>query len=380
VPFRRVLDPERLQALVEAMLLIDEDLDLSVVLRSIVRRATELVGARYGALGVLDPGHIGLSEFVTVGVSDEVKDAIGALPEGKGILGVLIRDPRPLRLADLHEHEMSVGFPPGHPAMRSFLGVPVLVRGEVFGNLYLCEKETGGEFTEIDEDVVSALALAAGLAIDKARLYTRMRELTLSEERERIARNLHDTVIQRLFAVGLALQGVTRLLGRPEAEDRLQLSIDDLDETIRQIRTTIFAISRPSRVTGGGLRSEILDLTDEAAGRLGLDVRVDFDGPIDSSVGIEIAEHLLVTLREAISNVVRHARASTVEVDVKVDESSLLLRVIDDGVGIDAATAAAGGRGLSNLAERAKLLGGSCQVSARARRGTELTWQVKLLR
>jgi signal transduction histidine kinase len=153
-----------------------------------------------------------------------------------------------------------------------------------------------------------------------------------------------------------------------------------LDETIRQIRTTIFAISRPRRVSDGGLRSEILDLTDEAAGRLGLDVRVDFDGTIDSSVNVETAEHLLVTLREAISNVVRHARASTVEVDVKVDDDSLVLRVIDDGVGIDPAVAVSGGRGLANLAERAKLLGGSFGVGRGPQGGTELTWRVKLLR
>ncbi|MGD0321879.1 MAG: GAF domain-containing sensor histidine kinase [Acidimicrobiales bacterium] len=380
MPFRRVRDPVRLQALIEAILLVEQDLELPEVLRNFVQRAVDLAGARYGALGVLDPGRTGLAEFVTVGVDAEVVSAIGHFPEGKGILGLLIEDPRPLRLADVGEHEASAGFPPGHPPMRSFLGMPILVRGEAFGNLYLCDKQGGEPFTEVDEDVVGALAVAAGLAIDKARLHARMRELTLSEERERIARNLHDTVIQRLFAVGLALQSATRLLGRPEAQDRLQSSIDDLDETIRQIRTTIFAISRPRRVSDGGLRSEILDLTEEAAGRLGLDVRVNFDGPIDSSVNVETAEHLLVTLREAISNVVRHARASMVEVDVRVEDDSLVLRVTDDGVGIDSTVAASGGRGLANLAERAKLLGGSFGVGHGPQGGTELIWRVKLLR
>jgi signal transduction histidine kinase len=379
VPFRRIQDTGRLQALIEAILLIEQDLELPEVLHSIVEKAAGLVGARYGALGVLGPGHAGLSEFVTVGLGDDVRAAIGHEPQGKGILGVLIQDPEALRLTDLTEHKASVGFPPHHPPMRSFLGVPIMTRGEVFGSLYLCEKRSG-EFTEVDEDLVSALALAAGLAIDKARLYARIRELTLSEERERIARNLHDTVIQRLFAVGLALQSATRLLGRPEAQDRLESSIDELDETIRQIRTTIFAISRSRRVSYGGLRSEILDLTDEAAGRLGLDVRVDFDGPIDSSVNDETAEHLLVTIREAISNVVRHARAAVVEVDVKAENGSLVLRVVDDGVGIDSAATAGGGRGLANLAERAKLLGGGFDVRPGPSGGTELTWHVKLLR
>lgn len=380
MPFRRVQDPERLQALIEAMLLIDQDLELEEVLLNFVQRAVDLVGARYGALGVLDSAGTGLSEFVTVGVSEEIRNEIGHLPEGGGILGLLIEQPKALRLADLHEHPSSVGFPPGHPQMTSFLGVPIRVRGEVFGNLYMCEKLGAAEFTEVDEDVVSALALTAGLAIDKARLYARMRELTLSEERERIARNLHDTVIQRLFAVGLALQGASRMLGREDAQDRLQASIDDLDETIRQIRTTIFAISRPRKMTGRGVREEILELTDEAAARLGLDVRVDFDGPIDSSVGADVADHLLVTVREAISNVVRHAKATTVEVDVKVVGDTLVLRVVDDGVGVDPAVAAAGGRGLSNLAERAKLLGGGFDVSPGEQGGTELTWHVKLLR
>lgn len=370
----------RLQALIEAMLLVDQDLELPELLRSVVQTAVDLVGARYGALGVLDLERKGLAEFVTVGLGEEEISAIGTLPQGKGILGKLIDDPRPLRLADLHEHQASVGFPPGHPPMRTFLGVPVFVRGEVYGNLYLCEKAACEEFSEVDENVVSALALTAGLAIDKARLYSRMRELTLTEERERIARNLHDTVIQRLFAVGLALQGTARILGRPEADERLQNSIDDLDETIRQIRTTIFAISRPRGISGGGLRSDILELTDEAAGRLGLEVHVDFDGPIESAVGAETADHLLVTIREAISNVVRHARASSVEVDVRVDQEGLMLRVIDDGVGIDPAAAASGGRGLGNLTERAKLLGGRCDVNPRAEGGTELVWHVKLLR
>jgi GAF domain-containing protein len=183
VPFRRVRDPVRLQALIEAILLVEQDLELPEVLRNFVQRAVDLAGARYGALGVLDPGRTGLAEFVTVGVDAEVVSAIGHFPEGKGILGLLIEDPRPLRLADVGEHEASAGFPPGHPPMRSFLGMPILVRGEAFGNLYLCDKQGGEPFTEVDEDVVGALAVAAGLAIDKARLHARMRELTLSEER-----------------------------------------------------------------------------------------------------------------------------------------------------------------------------------------------------
>ncbi len=346
MPFRRITDPQRLQALVGAMLLIEEGLDLPTVLDSIVRRAVELAGARYGALGVLDSKREGLSQFITAGIDPErLVEEVGPEPDGEGVLAV-----------------------------------PVKVQGEEFGNLYLCDKQDGEQFTEVDCDVVSALALAAGLAIDKARLYARLRELTLSEERERIARNLHDTVIQRLFAVGLMLQSATRLPGRAESQERVHSAVDDLDETIRQIRSTIFAISRPRHVTGRGVRAEILDLTDEAAGRLGLDARVDFEGPIDTTVDHESAEHLLVSLREAISNVVRHACASAIEVEVKVERDDLTLRVTDDGVGLDPELAQAGGRGLSNLAERAKLLGGTCEVLPAAPTGTELIWCVKLAR
>ena len=261
--------------------------------------------------------------------------------------------------------------------MRSFLGVPVRIRGVVYGNLYLCDKRDGAEFTDEDEDVVLALGTAAGLVIDKARLHARLRELTLAEERERMARNLHDTVIQRLFAIGLGLQGVARLIPSEDGKARVEDLIDELDVTVRQIRTTIFAISRSHRsASNQGLRREILDVVDEATGRLGLDVRIDFEGPIDTAVGETTAEHLLFSLREAISNVVRHAGASHADVEVNVGSDLLVLRVADNGVGI-AEGAGGFGRGLANLGERAKLLGGSCQIRRRAEGGSELEWSVR---
>jgi signal transduction histidine kinase len=381
VPFRRIKDPERLQALIEAMLLIEADVDLPGVLRDIIQAAADLVGAHYGALGVLDETHTGLADFITVGVDAEARAQIGELPEGRGILGVLIRDPVPLRLTDLADHPNSVGFPPGHPPMRSFLGVPVLVRGDLYGNLYLCDKHDGAEFTDEDEDVVLALGTAAGLVIDKARLHARLRELTLAEERERMARNLHDTVIQRLFAIGLGLQGTARLIPSEDGKARVEELIDELDVTVRQIRTTIFAISRSHRsASNQGLRREILDVIDEATGRLGLDVRIDFEGPIDTAVGETTAEHLLFSLREAISNVVRHAGAShaDVEVEVNVGPDALVLRVADNGVGVTEGARSLG-RGLVNLGERAQLLGGSCRIRRRAEGGSELEWSIREL-
>jgi len=373
VPFHRVRDPERLQALIDAMLLVAGDLDITAVLRTITQTAVELAGAGFGALGVLDAAGTGLAEFVTLGLTSEEVLAIDHLPEGRGILGLLIKDPRALRLDDLTAHPERAGFPAGHPPMRSFLGVPITAGGEAYGNLYLCDKQGAPCFSEEDEDVVAALGLAAGLAIDKARLHARLRELTLTEERERIARDLHASVIQRLFTVGLSLQGTLRLEGRPGAGERLRSAIDDLDETIRQIRTTVFAMSRPRRLGGANVRAEILELVDHATAGLAIETRVDLDGSIDD-LEPQIVDHLLVSLREAVSNVVRHARASEVDVEVRVDDGGLALHVADNGIGFDPD---GHGRGIAMLEERAKLLGGSCHVRPRAEGGTELTWRVR---
>src|SRR5687768_2746109 len=198
--------PQRLRQLLDAVLAIGADLDLAGMLRRIIDSAVDLVDAQYGALGVLDESRTRLSQFITAGIDDDARRAIGNLPEGHGILGLLIVDAKPLRLPDLTEHPDSYGFPPNHPPMRSFLGVPIRVRDEVFGNLYLTDKSTAEVFTDVDEELVIGLAAAAGVAIENARLLTRVNDLALSEDRERIARDLHDTVIQRLFATGMLLQ------------------------------------------------------------------------------------------------------------------------------------------------------------------------------
>ena len=212
----RFAGPTSLRQLLDAVMAIGSDLDLEATLRRIVEAATALVDARYGALGVLDADRTGLVQFITVGIDDETRRAIGDLPKGHGILGLLIRDPRPLRLPDLHEHPDSFGFPPHHPEMRSFLGVPVVVRGEVFGNLYLTDKQSAEAFSDIDEELTVALAAAAGVAIENARLHARVRDLALLEDRERIAMDLHDTVIQQIFATGMSLQATSRLAEQPD--------------------------------------------------------------------------------------------------------------------------------------------------------------------
>ncbi|MGH9295483.1 MAG: GAF domain-containing sensor histidine kinase, partial [Acidimicrobiales bacterium] len=317
MPYHALRDPDQLQALLDAVLAIESDLELPGVLRRIVESACSLTGARYGALGVIDPEGKGLSEFVHVGIDEVTTEVIGHLPEGAGILGVLILDPRPLRLADLSTHPDSVGFPPCHPPMHSFLGVPLRVRGEVFGNLYLTEKKGAPEFSEEDEELMVALAAVTGIAVANARLHARLGELTLAADRERIARDLHDTVIQRLFATGLSLQSVLPVTEVDAVRQRIKEVVSDLDDTIRQIRTTIFALEPPP-ATEKGVRARVLEVCAEATRSLGFEPEVRFVGAIDHHVAGDIATELLATLREALSNVARHARAGRVEVELSV--------------------------------------------------------------
>ena len=202
-----VAGPRSLRQLLDAVLTVGLDLDLPAMLRRIIESAVELVDATYGALGVLDESGTKLAQFITVGIDEKDHHKIGHLPEGHGILGLLIVDAKPLRLPDLSEHPDSYGFPPNHPPMRSFLGVPIRVRDEVFGNLYLTDKSSAEVFTDVDEELVIGLAAAAGIAIENARLHSKVQEMALFDDRERIGRDLHDTVIQRLFATGMSLAG-----------------------------------------------------------------------------------------------------------------------------------------------------------------------------
>ncbi|GAA1830938.1 GAF domain-containing sensor histidine kinase [Actinomadura chokoriensis] len=530
---------DRVHALLEAVVSIGSELDLESVLRRITEAATTLVDARYGALGVIAEEGERLVQFITVGASEDEIEAIGHWPHGRGILGLLIREPHPIRLPNLNEHPDSAGFPENHPPMHAFLGVPVLVRDEVFGNLYLTEKAGGGEFEDEDEIVVTALATAAGVAIENARLYeeTRRRErwleasteistallsgtdphevtvlvaqrareitdaglatvaladengrqflveaahgdggeqleglripldhsvagpvftagvslrlteggkaareaqvptqvpvgpllavplgvgeaargvisvvnppggavfsegtqrlleafagqaavaleladrrrdaerLVLLEDRDRIAKDLHDTVIQRLFATAMTLMAAIKITQKREVGVRIQRAVDDLDDTMRQIRSTIFALQAPADTES--LRSRVHALVDAAAEQLGFAPSVRLDGLLDTAVDDDIGEHLQAVVREALSNVARHAHASQVTVAIDVNDD-LLLRVEDNGVGIPEQ-----GRrsGLRNMAERAEKLGGSFTAAPRPDGGTILTWQTPL--
>ena len=362
--------------LLDAVMAIGSEQTLADALRRITETAADLVDAKYAALGVLDESGARLAEFITVGLNEEEIRRIGLLPEGHGLLGLLILEPRPLRLPDLHAHPDSFGFPPGHPPMTSFLGVPIRLHGVVYGNLYLTDKADGQVFTDVDQELAVGLAAAAGLAIENARLHEQARLAGLLEERERIARDLHDDVIQRLFATGLSLQAAAQMVTEPAGVERIMRAVDDLDVSIRQVRSTIFELHQQWSVLHS-LRADILSVCNESARTLGFKPSCDIAGAIDSTVDEPTGGHVLLCLRESLSNVARHADASHVAVNVVVDDGRLTLRVADDGVGYRPTTGQHSS-GLDNMRVRAESLGGAFSIEALPDRGTVTTWTVPL--
>jgi signal transduction histidine kinase len=533
----------RLRGLLRATQVVTGDLALPVVLQRIVQAARDLVGARYAALGVIAPEG-GLAEFVHVGMPQDAVAEIGHLPHGKGLLGALIDDPRPIRLCHISDDPRSSGFPAGHPPMNSFLGVPIRVRDEVFGNLYLTES-LRGVFSVEDEELTVALAATAAAAIDRARLYQaahtrgewlqasaaitrqllspdsidprgplrliaeRAREIAhadlvtvvlpaspdespdelrvevavgaaaaglpglavpvagsfsgrvfstgeplrvaqphempgltpmalddldvgpvlvlplrgshrvhgvltaarlrgrtaftaedtdmagnfanqaavalelaearaeqqraaMLDDRERIAADLHDHVIQQLFASGLSLQALAASLGPGRATDRITATVADLDRTISQIRTSIFALHQPPQTAIRGLRARLLDVAAEQTDALGFDPAVRFSGLLDD-LPDDLAEDLVAVLREALSNIARHAHARTVEVDLTATPEQITLQVDDDGSGLGPSTRCSG---LANLRRRAERHGGTFTLTDRQPAGTRLSWSI----
>lgn len=373
---------QRLPGLLHAVVSVASDLDSDVTLRRIAEAARVLVCARYAALGVVGPDRAHLSKFVPVGLDEDTIESIGDIPHARGVLGLLLDEQKPVRLADVSAHPQAYGFPPGHPVMRSFLGVPIMVRGVVFGNLYLAEKAGGGEFTADDEDIVLALAAAAGVAIEIARLYEDAQRaqrdlgrLAVYEDRDRIARDLHDLVIQRLFATGLSLQGLGRYLTDPNAESRLDSAVNDLDETIREIRRTIFSL-QPSDPLDVGLRARVLEIISKSTTALGFEPHVRLEGPLDDGVPPSVQAHLLAVLRELLANVARHAEASATEIVVRAEAGLLTVSVADDGIGMGTTRRRSG---LANVRRRAESLSGSIGTSPGLNaRGTAVAWTVPL--
>ncbi len=534
---------DRVHDLMEVVTSVGRDLDLEHVLRHVVQAATTLVRARYGALGVIGPDHEKLVQFLTVGMDDEDVASIGSSPSGHGILGELIAHPEPLRLAKLSEHESSYGFPAGHPPMDSFLGVPIRIHGQVFGNLYLTEKLGGAQFDAEDESILTTLAVAAGVAIDNARLYERSQQrelwvqataevthsllsgsprgavlaliadrareisgadlvvvalptperdsfvvevasgleaetfqgpypvmtdgligaafagaaavtsedadavrlaadpawpaalgpavpvpigtgtgvrgvlllvraegrepftteetspvlgfagtaavamelaerrrdaeqMVLLEERDRIARDLHDLAIQRLFATGMTLQSAGRFIDHPEASERVERAVDDLDETIKIIRSTIFGLRSDVSGDGESLRSRTVRAVADAAAALGFSPSLRKEGLLDTQVSRPVADHVVAVLGESLANVARHARATRVDVILQTDGRQVALTVSDNGIGISAGSRRSG---LRNLSDRAEECGGTLESSSPEGGGTRLVWRVPAL-
>ncbi|MFJ7587497.1 GAF domain-containing protein [Streptomyces sp. NPDC097617] len=537
---------DRVHSLLEAVVSVGRELDLAQVLRRIVEAAALLVDAEYGALGVIGPDGRTLAQFLTVGLAKGEITEIGPLPAGHGLLGEVIHHPEPLRLTDLGAHSSSYGFPAHHPPMRTFLGVPIRVRDEVFGNLYLTDKRGGVDFDTEDETVISTLSVAAGVAIDNARLYEgsqrqqrwlkanaeitesllsgssrpavleliarRAQEITaarladismpvagvdglvvefaagadrasrqglvvpfagtlsgaahragrpvtavltpkdehypaeaempgrhglgpavavplgtaggesrgvlllarpagdpvfgegeleplvafagqaalalelaerrrdaeqiaLLEERDRIARDLHDLAIQRLFATGMTLQSAARLVEHEGAAERVGRAVDDLDETIKIIRSTIFGLRTKDRESEPGLRARAARAVGDAATTLGHPPRLSMEGLLDTDVPPQIADHVMAVLGELLSNAARHAQATRVSVSLKAGQGEIVLTVSDNGKGIPAQ-----GRrsGLRNAADRAQELGGGFTFDIPQDGGSLLVWRAPL--
>ncbi len=360
--------------LVEAGLALASELDLDALLQRIADLAREVVGARYGAVGVVGEDGL-LLRFVYSGIDQVTADKIGDLPHGRGVLGVLLEEGRPIRMREISEHPDSYGFPLNHPPMHSFLGVPIIVRDHVFGRLYLTEKQGGSEFTKDDERIAMTLAAQAGVAIENASLLEEVKargdELAVLEERDRISKELHDGVIQSIYSVGLSLQGAIGLLHRDPAatKKRMDEAIGTLDNVVRDVRSYIFAL-QPKSVEESGLRKALEELVKDLEINALAEVKLQIAADALDMVAEAAKGDVIQITREILSNIARHAQASEVSVACAVREGhTVVISIEDDGVGFDPETVTRG-HGLRNIEERARRLGGHIVISTRAPKGT----------
>ncbi|MDH4334259.1 MAG: GAF domain-containing sensor histidine kinase [Chloroflexota bacterium] len=362
---------ERLAALDEAIRGISGVLTLDRVLQLIVDRVRDLADAEYAALGIVDADGV-IERFLTSGMSQAARDRIGAFPRGLGLLGLIIRDGQTLRLPDIGTDPRRSGFPPNHPPMHSFLGVPVKVKGNAVGDLYLTNKRGATEFSEDDELLVERFALHAGLAIENARLSQQVQALAVVEERERIGRDLHDGIIQRIYAVALGLDDLpqTIVTDPAGAAERVDRAIDALHAAISEIRTFIYGL-RPGLQEAGDIVSTLETLAEELRLQSSLEIVVDADVPID--LPSDIAAEVSNVAREALSNAARHAAANLARVVIEETADGPRLVVADDGRGFDPATPLdATHNGLANMRARAARIGGRLEIESGPGRGTRI--------
>ncbi len=355
------LDARQLKSLVQAAAAVAGAVDLHEVLKTAVDMAQHTTGARYAALGVRNQ-HGTLEEFIHAGMTPGMAEMVGRLPIGKGLLGRLITHPETIVVDDLRAHDAFAGFPPHHPAMKNFLGVPITAGEHVFGNFYLTDKAEG--FTKSDETMVEALAAIVGSAVSAAQLNDRIRRMALVEDRERIARDLHDAVIQELFAVGLSLQALQISISDDAAHARIEQAVVGIDEAIDALRGFIFdlrsvgaTVIDPDRT----IRRLVLRLVANTA----IEAEIEVEGVNPSEA--DLFDDALQVVRESVSNAVRHAGASRVLVQVEGRPDGIRVRVEDDGRGFDPTTVNRG-MGLDNLAARIRLRGGAFEI--RSEQGT----------
>ena len=368
---REIAQTRRLRALNQAGLALSAELQTEALLHKIAELARVVGDAKYAALGTFDDEGV-VTRFYTAGISDEVRARIGSLPVGKGILGLLPREGRPIRLRDLHEHPASVGFPANHPPMRSFLGVPIRWRGESVGNLYLTEKQGGDVFTAEDEEALLALAAQAAIAIENARLYAQTSQMSVLEERHRIGMDLHDGAIQSLYGLGLLIEDASAKVDTdPQgAKSQLGRAVDRLNAAIADLRSYVLGL-RPIRGSDRPLSESLPNLAQQIEINALLDVDVRIDAAADASLSQRAREAVFYVAADALGNVARHARARHVKMRLRGEEGAVVLEISDDGVGFQT-DGAVGGLGLRNMRERAFNVGARLEVDSRPGSGTRL--------
>jgi signal transduction histidine kinase len=371
-----ITEADRNRMLIEAGLALASELDLEAVLTRIVSLAVDLTGATYGALGVLGEDTPRIERFITQGMDEATRAAIGDHPVGKGVLGLLIRERRPMRIPEIGADPRAAGFPPNHPPMRSFLGAPVVALGQVFGNIYLTEKRGASEFSDEDEAGLVVLATQAGVAIENARLVEEtqlaqeeLARLELLEERERIAKELHDGVIQSLFAVGMSLQGAAGMVRDSEIARRIEGSVEDIDRAIRDLRNYIFGL-RPGILADRQLDQALNELAREFEDRTEVLTIVDVDEEIASELAGRASDVVQLT-REALSNIGKHAEATSCRITLRRSDGGAELEIDDDGVGFDV-DGPSRGMGLENLRTRVEGLGGTLVIVSVSGEGTTI--------
>lgn len=374
---------EHLEALRQASLALTTELEIGKVLQQVVDQSRKLVNARYGALAVLGPDGRTVEQFYTSGLTPEFHSRLPNFPSGAGVLGVMSKEGRPIRLADILSDPRAVGFPEGHPPMRTLVGVPISSKGKVYGNLYLADKrislpsggEIDGEFSAEDQELLSMFAVQAAIAVENAQLYRENQQIAVLRERERIGMDLHDGVIQSIYAIGLLLDDARHRIDTSPEQTRevIGAAIKGLNEVIADIRSYIQHL-RPQRFRGRDIRQGLEALAQELRNDTALSVSVEIDERAATVCTARQADEFLHVAQEALANVRKHASAHHVTIQFGFYEGLLQLCIEDDGVGMDPdAARRAQGNGLRNMRARARGLHGEFRLESAPGGGARLS-------